>query len=74
MNDLICYRNNETKTLQKMQSDSWDSELEWARKELNMPLVTAASIMPINQDIQVYKSANKIFDKSVVKYKDGDNT
>ena len=63
MNDLICYRNNEIKILQKMQSDSWDSELEWARKELNMPLVTTDSIMPVNQDIQVYKSANKICDK-----------
>ena len=63
MNDLICYRNNEIKILQQMQSNSWDTELEWARKELNMPLVITDSIMPINQDVQVYKSSNKICDK-----------
>jgi len=63
MNDLICYRNNEITILQQMQSDSWDSKLEWARNELNMPLITTDSIIPINQDVQVYKSANKICDK-----------
>ena len=57
MNELVCYREGDNQKLIELQNDNWDSEIEWAKTELNMPLKTTTGITPVKQDEAVHDSA-----------------
>jgi chaperone required for assembly of F1-ATPase len=47
--DLLCYRAEGPAALVQRQALAWDPLLEWARTELDAPLVVTAGVVPVPQ-------------------------
>lgn len=50
--DLLCYRAPEPTKLVQRQEELWQPILDWAKSELNAPLVVTTGILPITQPIE----------------------
>lgn len=48
-NDLLCYRAGDPRELTERQAASWDSLLDWARREFDAPLVLGQGVVPVDQ-------------------------
>lgn len=48
--DLLCYRAAGPEELIKLQRDAWDPLLDWAKADLNAPLICAEGVMHVPQD------------------------
>lgn len=51
-NDLLCYRADSPAALAERQAELWDPVLEWARSELDAPLLPVEGVIPVDQPSQ----------------------
>ncbi|MDA0240316.1 MAG: ATPase [Proteobacteria bacterium] len=61
--DLLCYRAPEPEELVQRQYNLWQPLLDWAKTDLNAPMVVTDGILPITQPIECLGSLHRAISK-----------